>query len=77
MSNLPTIAHPIVSMSVRVFKFLPFLLWDLLGVCLYPRPKRQGLQKIKVKPLLEALLKSSEYDPYKLARKRGSQHKDG
>jgi len=31
----------------------------------------------RVKPLLEALLKSSEYDPYKLARKRGSQHKDG
>ena len=31
----------------------------------------------RVRPLLEALLKSSEHDPYKLARKRGSQHRDG
>ncbi|MBO8173811.1 MAG: class II glutamine amidotransferase [Thermococcus sp.] len=31
----------------------------------------------RVKPLLEALLKSSEHDPYKLARKKGSQHRDG
>ena len=31
----------------------------------------------RVKPLLDALLKSSEHDPYKLARKKGSQHRDG
>ncbi|ADT83423.1 class II glutamine amidotransferase [Thermococcus barophilus] len=31
----------------------------------------------RVRPLLEALLKSSEHDPYKLARKKGSQHRDG
>ncbi|NJE08665.1 class II glutamine amidotransferase [Thermococcus sp. M39] len=31
----------------------------------------------RVRPLLEALLKSSEHDPYKLARNKGSQHRDG
>lgn len=31
----------------------------------------------RMRPLVEALIKSSENDPYKAARGKGSQHKDG